>query len=239
MWVHDRDPHLMQSALPGIPREYPPFSHESIHSIDVMVMAISDQDSYPFPCLDSPPEKPLLILSTGGMHSPLPARDNISCATLHPAMSIGTTATVLTNRQWAYCGEDRDRHKAQSFIAALGGSLCVLSPSGMMTYHALCALLANGTSFLAETATSHLAKFSTQTMDQLRPLIAQLVFTSLEALLQPGGRIFTGPLSRGDSHLIKKHVRALEAIDPQLASLYRNMHQLGAKLMGVDLDFTD
>jgi predicted short-subunit dehydrogenase-like oxidoreductase (DUF2520 family) len=52
-------------------------------------------------------------------------------------------------------------------------------------------------------------------------VIGPLARASLENALQRGQTALTGPVARGDAAAVTAHLRALEAVDPQLAQAYR------------------
>jgi predicted short-subunit dehydrogenase-like oxidoreductase (DUF2520 family) len=52
-------------------------------------------------------------------------------------------------------------------------------------------------------------------------VIGPLARASLENALQRGQSALTGPVARGDAAAVKAHLRALDAVDPELAQAYR------------------
>jgi predicted short-subunit dehydrogenase-like oxidoreductase (DUF2520 family) len=52
-------------------------------------------------------------------------------------------------------------------------------------------------------------------------ILGPLARAALENTLQRGQSALTGPIARGDAGVVAAHLRALEAVDPQLAQAYR------------------
>jgi len=56
--------------------------------------------------------------------------------------------------------------------------------------------------------------------DQARMLLAPLAIASIKNAAQHGAHALTGPIARGDEHVINSHIEALGCNDPSLAALY-------------------
>ncbi len=52
-------------------------------------------------------------------------------------------------------------------------------------------------------------------------LIAPLLSAALDNALRHGDRALTGPVARGDTETLRTHLRELDAVDPDLAQIYR------------------
>jgi predicted short-subunit dehydrogenase-like oxidoreductase (DUF2520 family) len=52
-------------------------------------------------------------------------------------------------------------------------------------------------------------------------VIGPLARASLENALQRGPGALTGPVARGDAAAVARHLKALDAVDPELAQAYR------------------
>lgn len=92
-------------------------------------------------------------------------------------------------------------------------------PGDRRLYHAAAVLAGNFATTLLDAAARALAGAGAR--DAAR-LLAPLALASIQQSAQVGfARGLTGPFARGDAAVIAGHLAALDALDPQLAALYR------------------
>jgi len=116
---------------------------------------------------------------------------------------------------------------------ALGGHWIVLKPEDRIPYHASAVMVSNYLVTLLKLATDLWAGFGLtreEAIKALLPLIEGTV-SNIDTLGLPG--CLTGPISRGDSGTIKKHLRDLEKHHPDILETYR---ELGLKTIPIALE---
>ena len=68
--------------------------------------------------------------------------------------------------------------------------------------------------------------------DQARDLLAPLAIASIKNAATHGEHALTGPIARGDEHVVTAHLEALTLQDPSLATLYADLCEHTRKLKG-------
>ena len=108
----------------------------------------------------------------------------------------------------------------KGMVSALRGRLLVIPPGARAAYHAgahyaaafVCALLAEGVEVWN--------RIGIPPHDALAALLP-LLRGAADAVAHSGpARAMAGSIARGDAETVKRHVEALEALDPKLAELY-------------------
>jgi len=111
----------------------------------------------------------------------------------------------------------------KGMVSALRGRLLVIPPGARAAYHAgahyaaafVCALLAEGVEVWN--------RIGIPPHDALAALLP-LLRGATDAVAHSGpARAMAGSIARGDAETVKRHVEALEALDPKLAELYRTL----------------
>jgi len=106
---------------------------------------------------------------------------------------------------------------------SLGATPLELKPEARVAYHASAVIASNYMVALASLACRLWQSFGydqTRALQALLPLM-QGTLSNLEHTGLPG--CLTGPVSRGDSRTIGKHLAALEAVNPAYAETYRSL----------------
>ncbi|HEY56594.1 MAG TPA: DUF2520 domain-containing protein [Dehalococcoidia bacterium] len=120
----------------------------------------------------------------------------------------------------------------QEMANALGGRWIKLKPGDKAVYHAAAVMACNYLVTLVKMATDLWQTFGVprkEATEALLPLIRGTVH-NLETIGLP--QCLTGPIARGDSGTIKKHLEALERVSPDTLSSYR---ELGLKTIPIAL----
>ena len=144
-------------------------------------------------------------------------------ATFHPLAAVTdgpVGATLFNGASFGIQGDERGKQIAVSLVQALGGRPLVLSGDQMASYHAAAALASNFLVTLLDAATGLLTRSGINRKEGLQALLT-LAEGSLQRVREHGvdGGL-TGPIRRGDTATIIRH---LEALTPELQSLYRGL----------------
>ena len=153
------------------------------------------------------------------------ARAGWSTGVLHPLVALpalGDPENRLRRAWFATLGDERARLLCTRLIRACRGFELALDERAETParYHAALSLLAGGTVALFDAALEVLETCADPTL--ARSALAALLSSSAANLtvLEPAEAL-TGPVARGSVALVRGHVEALAASDPELARLYR------------------
>ncbi|MGD9662884.1 MAG: Rossmann-like and DUF2520 domain-containing protein [Porticoccaceae bacterium] len=170
------------------------------------------------------------VFHCSGIHSatllkPL-AEKGAATASLHPIHSFANPADSIAQFQGTYCTTEGDSEAVvclTEIFTALGATTVPIRGDSKALYHAatavasnhLVALIANSIELLALSGVEH-AVASTM----LRTLI---LGSATNALTTSPQAALTGPIQRGDSDSVRKHLMAIESHCPELLIAYRTM----------------
>lgn len=108
---------------------------------------------------------------------------------------------------------------------ALGGYPLPLADTDKTVYHAAAVVASNYTVTLAAMAAQLFGTLGTSPEEALRALLP-LMRTTLDNLQQQGlPDALTGPLVRGDTGTVQRHLEALDRADPRVGAFYRCLGQ--------------
>jgi len=144
-------------------------------------------------------------------------------ATLHPLAAIADpklAMRALKGTVFGVEGDEAGRAMAHRLVAALGGVMLTLELSQMAAYHAAAALASNYIVATLDAAAAVLASAGVapdRAAQALLPL-AEGALRNVGAHGTTDG--LTGPIRRGDSATIQRHLDALRA-RPELVEIYR------------------
>jgi predicted short-subunit dehydrogenase-like oxidoreductase (DUF2520 family) len=113
--------------------------------------------------------------------------------------------------------------KLKDMVTALGGHWMELRENGRIAYHAAAVIVSNYLITLIKLATDLWQTFDIppeQVIQALLPLIRGTI-DSLDTVGIP--QCLTGPIARGDAHIIERHLKALEESAPNLIAIYREL----------------
>jgi predicted short-subunit dehydrogenase-like oxidoreductase (DUF2520 family) len=144
-------------------------------------------------------------------------------ATLHPLAAIADpklAMRALKGTVFGVEGDEAGRAMAQRLVAALGGVMLTLELSQMAAYHAAAALASNYVVATLDAAAAVLASAGVAP-DRAAQALLPLAEGALRNVAAHGTTDgLTGPIRRGDSATIQRHLDALRA-RPELVEIYR------------------
>lgn len=159
-------------------------------------------------------------------------------ATMHPLRSIADGASAI--REWQGCvfgveGDGAGAKAATDLVGALGGQVLELKGDAMAAYHAAAATASNYLVALLDGALSILASSgfgdSDEARDKAKAALVALMRGTLDNLeAKSPADALTGPIRRGDSATIARHLEVLEAAPAEVAEAYRVMGRLTVEL---------
>jgi len=153
------------------------------------------------------------------------ARDQCGChvASIHPLQTFPTAQSAIDGLAGVYwfCEGDEPAVKVlNDLIAAIGGKPVGISSEQKPLYHAAAVFACNYLTALMDMAlaTASGAGVESRTAwEALEPLVRNTI-TNIGALGTPAA--LTGPIARGDTETIVRHMNALRKYNPELAELY-------------------
>jgi len=168
---------------------------------------------------------------SGSVLAPL-ARRGASTGSLHPMQTFsGRGVPHLKGVIFSVEGDARAQKLAKQIARSLGGVPVAIQGKNKPAYHAAGALVAGHGVGLVEAAVQVLRKigFNRRRASQaLLPLIRQML-DNYERLGPHAA--WTGPLSRGDYAVVKKHAAALRAYPREFGETYRALALLSARVL--------
>lgn len=152
---------------------------------------------------------------------------------LFPFASAERALDDLPGATFALEGEGPLLATLQQMAEALGGRWIVLQPDDKVLYHAAAVLASNYLVTLVKVATDLWGRFGIDretAVAALAPLLRGTVNNLADVGLPAG---LTGPIARGDSGTVRKHLVALIDQGPELLAVYR---ELGLQTLPVALE---
>jgi len=154
-----------------------------------------------------------------------------SIASFHPVQSFARKKTPSSHFQGVYFGIEGDRkacRRGAAFARELGGHPFLLPAKGKPAYHAACSIASGFFVVLLDAASTLLSKAGIEEKTARR-LLFPLVEGTLQNVkkLDTGGAL-TGPVARGDTASVRKHLKALRSF-PEFAAAYRALSILALK----------
>jgi len=152
------------------------------------------------------------------------AAAGVSCATLHPLMTVSSPArglSALPGSAFAISGDQPAAAWAERIAALLDGlPLRIPSPLRPL-YHAAAVMASNYLIALLDAAVTIMAEIGIERRQALRA-IRPLAQATIDNVLDLGPlEALTGPVHRGDAATISSHLAALSRLSPSLPALYR------------------
>ena len=154
---------------------------------------------------------------------------------LHPLQTFASVSQAIENMPgstFALEAEEPLLSTLKDMAGALGGSWIVLKASDKVIYHAAAVIVCNYLVTLLKLATDLWQTFSIpadQATQALLPLVRGTI-NNIDNLGIP--ECLTGPISRGDSGTVTKHLDALLKLAPAVVPTYR---ELGIKTIPIAL----
>jgi len=176
----------------------------------------------------------LIVHLAGSLPSTvLPASSGVARLTLHPIQTFPVpSGHLFRGIYWMASSSSREAIRwANEFTKNLGGNgIIILKSEDLPLYHAMTVLGSNFITLLfsgIERIASELGQPPKRLKAALRPLAKE----SLEnAIAKPAGSVLSGPIARKDSATIRKHQKALKALDPRILAIYNAFLEYGVTL---------
>ena len=154
-----------------------------------------------------------------------PASERCRCtvASMHPLQTFATvdSAVEAFAGTFVFCeGDESALAIVNQLVDAIGGRYVEMPSSGKALYHAAACTASNAFAALIDAS---LAMFEGAGLDRATALeaVGPLVRTTAENITTMGpARGLTGPVARGESRTLGRHVRALARADPDVRELY-------------------
>lgn len=143
---------------------------------------------------------------------------------IHPAMTFtGMSLDVdrLQNTAFGITADAVVAPIAEALVVEMGGVPVAIPEAARPVYHAA---LAHASNHLVTLTSQAQAMLQAAGIDQPSKLLGNLMTASLENALTNGDLALTGPVARGDSGTVAKHLETLETLDdPDVLATYRAM----------------
>jgi predicted short-subunit dehydrogenase-like oxidoreductase (DUF2520 family) len=156
-----------------------------------------------------------------------PAReDGANTGAMHPLQTFASVSQAIDNIPGSTFGIEADEplfSTLRDIALALGGTWIKLGPGDKVLYHAAAVLSCNYLVTLVKLATDLYKSFGVepqQATEALMPLL-QGTLNNISSVGIP--ECLTGPIARGDTGTISKHISALEQSSPEALSAYLEM----------------
>lgn len=161
------------------------------------------------------------------------ARAGAFVASIHPLQSFSSIDGAIANIPGSYFGVTAARgikKLAANIVRSIGGIPIFITPAQKPLYHAAACIASNYLVSLMSIVESIYSSIGFSEKDARRAYLP-LVYGSLKNIEQQGcENALTGPIARGDSGTIQKHIEAMSSHHPGFAPLYANMGMIAIKL---------
>lgn len=157
-----------------------------------------------------------------------PARDLCGAyiASLHPFQTFPNVQAGLERFGGTYCFIEGDAPAVaalRSLASALGGHPVTMTSQGKLLYHAAAVFASNYLNAVLDAAVTSAGKAGIDAEDAAAAL-APLIKATLANIRQFGtAKALTGPIARGDAHLVARQYHDVAAADAKLGELYRHL----------------
>lgn len=145
---------------------------------------------------------------------------------MHPLQTLAGVDQAIKNipgSTFALEAEEPLMTTLKEMVNALRGTYIVLKASDKVLYHAAAVIACNYMVTLVKVATDLWKTFDVPTDDAVKALMPLMrgTLNNIENVGIPD--CLTGPIARGDTGTIRKHIEALEKMAPETLSTYREM----------------
>jgi len=156
-----------------------------------------------------------------------------SVASLHPVQNFADPAVSVGQFAGTWCALEGDAAATQILrqaAAAIGGQILAIAPHQKTLYHAGAVMACNYLVALLDVSLDIL-RTAGVSREQGAALLAPILRATVENVLEQGvDHAMTGPISRGDTDIVARHIQELERLGPESVSVYR---QLGLATLAV------
>lgn len=147
------------------------------------------------------------------------ARSGAETFSIHPLQTIPDSDADLLGAPAAIEGSSTAASElARGLAEALGMRPFELPSDARAAYHAAASMASNFLIALEESAAGLLRDAG---IEDGRELLAPLVLRTATNWAGSGGAALTGPIARGDTETVERHLEAIAATSPELEELYR------------------
>ena len=154
-------------------------------------------------------------------------------ASVHPLKSFADAADAAQTFAGTYCAADGDAAALAVLRPAferVGAIVSAIDPGFKTVYHAASVIVCNYLTALLEIGVRCYGKAGYTREDALT-MMEPLVRETLDNLFKLGtAQSLTGPISRGDDHVVARHLEALGAWEPHVAAIYRELGAVTVEL---------
>lgn len=154
-------------------------------------------------------------------------RDRVGgIATMHPLRAIPDGAAAMRSMKstvFGVEGDDRGRAEAATLARAMGGKILELQGEQMAAYHTAAAIASNYLVGLLDASAALLERAGIPAqlgIEALLPLVEGTIANVRERGLAGA---LTGPIRRGDTDTVARHLDALRGLPPGVLELYKNL----------------
>ncbi len=172
-------------------------------------------------------EGSLLFHCSGSLSSQIfreAERAGVLTASIHPNQSFSDPSMALKEFEGTWCGLEGGREACdilEGIFQRIGARVFHLESNKKTLYHAASVVACNYLTTLLELA-DQLYRKSGISDEMAIQLMEPLVRGSIDNFFEKGAiASLTGPISRGDDATLELHLKELEILDPDLASLYK------------------
>ncbi len=162
-------------------------------------------------------------------------RRGAAIGSLHPFQTIPSPAAGVRNLlgcYWAIEGDAPARKVAAGWVKALDGVRFLVRPSQKTPYH-LAAFLVCPTVVTLMDRSLRLLRRSGVPVKIAAPMLAQFVTETARNFVELGARqALTGPAARGDWPTLRRHLRALRRVSPEVTPVYKALLRAMLRLIG-------
>jgi len=158
-----------------------------------------------------------------------PARERgAQVFSLHPLQTIPDAGTDLTGAPCAVSGSsDKAEHLAEELAGRLGMRPFGVPEEARAAYHAAASIASNLFVALEESAAELLERAG---VEDSRELLAPLVLRTAANWAERGPGALTGPIARGDTDTVERHMAALRETAPDLLPVYEALAERAREL---------
>ncbi len=154
-------------------------------------------------------------------------------ASIHPIRSFARPEVAAQQFTGTFCGVEGDARALEVLLplfAAIGAETVAIDGERKVLYHSAAVVASNYLVTLLDTARQLYVEAGVD-QDTALSMLGPLTRGALENVLQAGPEAaLTGPIARGDVETVARQQAALDALRPELGSLYRLFAQLTAEL---------
>lgn len=145
-------------------------------------------------------------------------------ASVHPLKTFADPDAAMLTFAGTYCAYEGERPALdvlQPAFEGIGARMCAIDPRFKPIYHAASVMVCNYLVALLETGLLSYEK-SGLDRDTAMRMMEPLVRETIDNTFRLGtAHALTGPIARGDHEVVTRHIDALAAWDPRLATIYR------------------